>query len=89
MPFPSTSNENTGLNDEQQLEPSACAKVSCEAGVTLGFLAETVQSIVASSDAGPSNIEEVRIVFKAIMSFTEPQQARRKRASTRSVVRLN
>ncbi|KAK5167023.1 uncharacterized protein LTR77_007752 [Saxophila tyrrhenica] len=71
---------------EEPERPSA--KLSCESGMTLGFLAETAQSILSPSDPASSKVEEATIVFKAIMSFTEPQTISKKRSTTRSVVRL-
>ena len=69
-------------------EPRPCAKLWCDAGITLGFLAETAQSLLASQKAGPSNAEDAIVVFKAIMSFCAPEQSPKKRTNTRSVTRL-
>jgi hypothetical protein len=66
----------------------ACAKLSCDAGITLGFLAETAQSLLNSQKAGPSNAKDVRVVFKTIMSFCGPEQAPKKRTRTRTVTPL-
>ncbi|KAK3700912.1 hypothetical protein LTR37_015715 [Vermiconidia calcicola] len=69
-------------------EPRACAKLWCDTGITLGFLAETAQSLIASQKAGPSSVEEATVLFKAIMSFCSPDGEPKKRTNTRSVTRL-
>ena len=69
-------------------ELRACAKLSCDAGIALGFLAETAQSLLNSQKAGPSNAKDVRVVFKTIMSFCGPEQAPKKRNRTRTVTPL-
>ena len=66
----------------------ACAKLSCDAGITLGFLAETAQSLLRSQEAGPSNVRDARVVFKSIMSFCAPEQVPRKRTTGRTVTPL-
>ena len=71
-----------------EIEPRACAKLWCDTGITLGFLAETAQSLIASQNSGPSNMEEATVVFKAIISFCSPNEAPKKRTNTRSVTRL-
>ncbi|KAK5724386.1 hypothetical protein LTR15_004431 [Elasticomyces elasticus] len=65
-------------------ELAACAKLSCDAGITLGFLAETVEALLASSkhEAG------VKVLFKAIVSFPQSEIAPRKRGVARSVTRI-
>lgn len=65
-------------------ETPACAKLSSDTGITLGFLAETAHSFLARND-GPSEPEDVKVVFKAIMSFSEPDQTARKRTGKRTV----
>ena len=62
-----------------------CAKLSCDAGITLGFLAETAQSLLNSQPAGPSTAKDVRVVFKGIMSFCAAETAPKKRTRTRIV----
>jgi hypothetical protein len=73
---------------EAPSKPRPCAKISCDAGITLGFLAETAQTITDTSDEGPSNIGDALITFKAIMSYTDPGRSQRRRTNTRSVIRL-
>ncbi|KAK5736068.1 hypothetical protein LTR17_007739 [Elasticomyces elasticus] len=65
-------------------ELTACAKISCDAGITLGFLAETVEALLTSSkhEAG------ARVLFKAIVSFTQSEVVPRKRGVARSVTRI-
>lgn len=68
-------------------EPVACAKVHCEAGITLGFLAETTQSLLM--DTKHSEIPDARtVLYKAIVSFTTPTGATRRRGTARTVTRL-
>ncbi|KAK3647850.1 hypothetical protein LTR56_007824 [Elasticomyces elasticus] len=71
-------------SDVPDVENGACAKLSCDAGITLGFLAETVEALLGSSkhEAG------ARVLFKAIVSFTQSEIAPRKRGVARSVTRI-
>ncbi|KAK3642218.1 hypothetical protein LTR56_001197 [Elasticomyces elasticus] len=62
----------------------ACAKLSCDAGITLGFLAETVKALLASS----KHEVGVKVLFKAIVSFPQSEIAPRKRGVARSVTRI-
>lgn len=73
-----------------QREPQAIAKVSCDSGITLGFLAETAQDLLTSQTSGPSNAGEVKVVFKAIISFCESDSTPRRstRRNQRTVTRL-
>ena len=72
--------------DNDTVEPSACAKLACDAGITVGFLAETAQSLLGSS--APSN-DRRRVLFTAIVSFCQPAAAPpRRRTNVRSVTRL-
>jgi hypothetical protein len=71
------------------------AKLSCDAGITLGFLAETAQSLLPSaSTKSPSGIEaskdERKVAFKAIVSFTDgsPSKKPKNCESTRRVIRF-
>ncbi|RMY01210.1 hypothetical protein D0867_11464 [Hortaea werneckii] len=41
--------------DDSTKQPCACAKLSCDAGITLGFLAETAQSLLRSRQAEPAS----------------------------------
>lgn len=76
-----TAVEGESLDDDLR----ACAKLSCDAGITLGFLAETAQSLLNSQKAGPSNSKDVRVVFKTIMSFCSAETAPKKRSGTKTV----
>lgn len=82
-----TNNQNAFESDDdsQPNGPPACAKLSCDAGITLGFLAETAQSLINSQPAGPSNAGDVRVVFKTIMSFCAAETVPKKRTRTRMV----
>lgn len=68
----------------------AVAKLSCDAGITLGFLAETAQELIGSLKSGPSHESEVKVVFKAIVSFSEGEVSPRKgtRRKLRTVTRI-
>lgn len=72
--------------------PPACAKLSCDAGITLGFLAETTQSLLRgrkdNADEGSSKKPDNVVVFKAIMSFCQTDTAPRKRSTARSVTTI-
>ncbi|KAI7285741.1 hypothetical protein KC345_g1543 [Hortaea werneckii] len=77
--------------DEVAKQPCACAKLSCDAGVTLGFLAETAQSLLRSRQTEPTSsasAQNVRVVFKAIVSFTKGESAPRKRGASRRISRI-
>lgn len=76
--------ETESLNDHLR----ACAKLSCDAGITLGFLAETAQSLLRSQETGPSNVRDARVIFKTIMSFCAPERVPRKRTTGRTVTPL-
>ena len=62
-----------------------CAKLSCDAGITLGFLAETAQSLLNSQPAGPSTATDARVAFKGIMSFCPAETTPKRRTRTRIV----
>jgi muconolactone delta-isomerase len=94
--------------DDQEEEsdgaPYPIAKLSCDAGITLDFLAETTLSFL-SGDAsyqrhrlgepslrhhtdGLDAAQSQRVVFKAIVSFCAPRVASRKRGTVRTVTRF-
>lgn len=62
--------------------PPACAKLSCDAGITLGFLAETTQSLLKGESDG------ISVIYKAIVSFCSSDSALRKRATSRTVTKI-
>lgn len=70
--------------------PTAVAKLSCDSGITLGFLAETAQELLGSQRSGPSSATDVKVVFKAIISFgpadTSPRRSSRR--NLRTVTRI-
>lgn len=79
------------VSDEAQSphEPPAIAKLSCDAGITLGFLAETAQELLGPRTSGPSNAGDVKIVFKAIISFGAAEiSPRATRRQVRTVMRI-
>ncbi|TKA82838.1 hypothetical protein B0A55_01052 [Friedmanniomyces simplex] len=63
----------------------AVAKLSCDAGITLDFLAETAESLLIAK-----KLEEIgaSVMFKAIMSFSKPEPVPRKRGVARGVTRI-
>ena len=90
-----TPTEPTSLNlDDLDLNESpssaACAKISCDAGITLGFLADTAQTLLAPQPSGPSQTTEKAVLFKAIVSFCQSESSAKRRGgrSVRSVTRI-
>ena len=71
-------------------DPPPIAKLSCDAGITLGFLAQTAQELLGSQVAGPSSHGEVFVVFKAIISFCDADSSPKKstRRNLRTVTRI-
>ncbi|KAF2159238.1 hypothetical protein M409DRAFT_30244 [Zasmidium cellare ATCC 36951] len=69
-------------------EPVACAKLHCDAGITLGFLAETTQSLLMDTK-NSSNPDSRTVLYKAIVSFTTPNSTTRRRGTARSVTRFD
>ncbi|KAK3069040.1 hypothetical protein LTR53_012935 [Teratosphaeriaceae sp. CCFEE 6253] len=67
-------------------EAAGCAKVSCDAGVTLGFLAETAETLLVESRM--QGISALKVVFKAIVSFTRAEPAPMKRGTARTVTKI-
>ena len=62
---PVTSPDPESLDDKIDFKlPAPCAKLSCDAGITLGFLAETAESLLPPGS-------EKRVMFKAIVSFSK------------------
>ncbi|RMY80319.1 hypothetical protein D0862_12789 [Hortaea werneckii] len=87
----SSSFSSEEADDSPTKPPCACAKLSCDAGITLGFLAETAQSLLRSRQAEPGSsaaAEDVRVVYKAIVSFTKGESAPRKRGASRRISRI-
>lgn len=76
---------NISAGDEPDDGFRLCAKLSCETGITLGFLAETALSII-HQDRGSSNQSDSKILFKAIMSFSDPEKEPRKERSSKTTV---
>lgn len=64
--------------------PAAIAKLHCDAGITLEFLAETAQSLLAKKKGGDERV----VMFKTIVSFTTSESAVRKRSHTRGVTSI-
>lgn len=68
-------------DEEGSQIPAPCAKMSCDAGINLDFIAETALALLREEDGR-------QVAFKAIISFCEPSQSLSKRGTTRSVIRL-
>ncbi|RMY15923.1 hypothetical protein D0868_00616 [Hortaea werneckii] len=87
----SSSSSSEDADSSTTKPPCACAKLSCDAGITLGFLAETAQSLLRSRQAEPASsaaAKDVSVVFKAIVSFTKGESAPRKRGASRRISRI-
>lgn len=67
--------------------PTAVAKLHYDGGITLGFLAETTQSLLLDRSRRPEP-DGRTVVYRAIVSFTEPSGAPRRRGTPRTVTRL-
>lgn len=62
--------------------PSAHSKIACDAGVTIGFMADVAESLLEKTT-------DKHVVFKAIISFCSPSDAApRKRSSNRWVTKI-
>ncbi|KAH9827827.1 hypothetical protein Tdes44962_MAKER02761 [Teratosphaeria destructans] len=84
-----------GVRDEE--ESSACAKLSCDTGITLGFLADSALSILPTpslssrltfKEMNERERGEEQIVFKAIMSFTDEHTKERRRGGNKEFILL-
>lgn len=80
-PAASVASSSTTPPDEQ-VEGAACAKLYCEAGINLGFLAETAASLLSSDDSAS-------VIFKAIVSFSAPTHDQRKRRPERNITYIS
>jgi hypothetical protein len=82
-----------GANPEDQLTtvPTAHVKFSCDAGITLGFLAEIAEWMFEKHERalpGDDHRNKV-VVFKAIVSYcVQSDAAPRMRSSTRTVTEI-
>lgn len=72
------------LDSTSSSETAARAKVSCDSGITLRFLAETAQNLLVRQEGGPSNVLERKVMFKAIVSFCQPEASPRRRGGRSS-----
>lgn len=79
-----------GVSNSLNTGPTACAKLSCDTGVTMGFLAKSAQSLLASAEGARCGGEEDDrlVLFKAIMSFAPGPQKPRKRENAQNVTRI-
>lgn len=75
-------------DDDDESIPCACAKLACDAGVTLGFLAETALSLLADGKTTDDPDASRTVIFKAIVSFCAPVVALRKRSLVRTVTSI-
>ncbi|KAK0277184.1 hypothetical protein LTR91_000356 [Friedmanniomyces endolithicus] len=79
---PVTASDPESSDDKIKVKlPAPCAKLSCDAGITLGFLAETAESLLPSGS-------EKGVMFKAIVSFSKSEPVPRKRGVARSVTKI-
>jgi len=72
-------------NNELEARGPAAAKLSWDAGITLGFMAESAQALLA---AAKHEGGDTSVVFETIISFCAPEQAPRKRGVLRSFTML-
>lgn len=70
--------------------PAAHSKLSCDAGLTMGFLAEIANKMLTKRTRGMYDVhyENERVVFKAIVSFGQCDTAPRKRSGTRTITQI-
>lgn len=73
---------------EDHPEPVASAKIHCDSGITLGFLAETTHSLLVDRRLS-SGADTRTVLFKSIVSFTAPSGAPKRRGNARSVTLLH
>lgn len=91
MPMTSFAAMSLVAGASAQREPlPAVAKLSCDSGMTLGFLAETALELLGSRNSGPSDVTGMKVVFKAIISFcsTDASPRRGTRRNLRTVTRI-
>ena len=81
LPAAGPSNEPQGGS-----KPRAIAKIHCNTGITLGFLAEAVLRLLNNGDDETDDTNQY--IFKAIISFAPPEAKSKKRDGRRSVVRI-
>ena len=84
---PETAPEEKSERSDEDDIPCACAKLSCDAGITLDFLADTTLSLLMDR-RDMKDTESRSVTFKAIVSFCEPTNSFRKRGTARSVIRI-
>lgn len=72
---------NSESSNESEV-PSAHSNIACDAGVTLGFMADVAENLLKKTT-------DKHVVFKAIISFCSPSDAApRKRSSNRWVTKI-
>lgn len=80
-------------DDDDQIEvqnttvPAVHSKISCDAGITLGFIASVAQTMLAPSlrSKDPAQRKNTKVIFTAIVSYCQTDTAPRKRSGTRMV----
>ncbi|KXT07403.1 hypothetical protein AC578_413 [Pseudocercospora eumusae] len=84
---PEIAPEETSESSDEDDIPCACAKLSCDAGITLDFLADTTLSLLKDR-RDMKDTEGRSVMFKAIVSFCKPTNSFCKRGTARSVIRI-
>lgn len=85
------SRETATPEDQQTVAPKAHAKMSCDAGITLGFLAEVTEWMFEKRERPlqAENHQDKVAVFKAIVSYcVQSDAAPRMRSATRTVTEI-
>jgi hypothetical protein len=83
--------ETAGLEDRQIAVPRAHAKMSCDAGITLGFLAEVAERMFEKRERllQHEDHQDTVAIFKAIVSYCVQSDAvPRMRSATKTVTEI-
>ncbi|KAK5110023.1 hypothetical protein LTR62_006390 [Meristemomyces frigidus] len=85
LPAPTNDPSSSPATETQ----APAAKLSSDAGITLGFLAETAQELLAAtlSSSAAEDEEGTLVVFEAIVSFSPREREARRRNGARVVTR--
>lgn len=83
--------ETATPEDQQTVAPKAHAKMSCDAGITLGFLAEVTEWMFEKRERllQAENHQDKVAVFRAIVSYcVQSDAAPRMRSATKTVTEI-